>query len=118
MIDALLADSALGENDKELARSIFRRLGEAEAGVHGVEVEHVHFHEVGAVDSILDIVGAAIAINRLDVEQIFCAPLPLGSGTIKTDHGTYPLPAPATIEILQGAPTRPDNSDSTTRWRW
>jgi uncharacterized protein (TIGR00299 family) protein len=109
-IDQMIAEADLTKADKELARRIFKRLGEAEAKVHGVGLEQVHFHEVGAVDSIIDIVGAAIAVNRLGVEQILCAPLPLGQGTIKTDHGTYPLPAPATLEVLKGYPIRPDDS--------
>ena len=109
-IDALIASSDLANRDQTLARRIFKRLGEAEAKVHAVALDAVHFHEVGAVDSILDIVGAAISLNRLNVEQVLCSPLPLGLGTIKTDHGTYPLPAPATLEVLQGCPTRPDSS--------
>ena len=95
-IDKLIAASTLAKEDQNLARRIFRRLGEAEAKVHGIELEQVHFHEVGAVDSILDIVGAAIALNRLEVDQVLCSPLPLSLGSIKTDHGVYPLPAPAT----------------------
>lgn len=109
-IDNLIVTSDLAEMDQDLAQRIFRRLGEAEAKVHAVELEAVHFHEVGAVDSILDIVGAAIALNRLNVGQVLCAPLPLSLGTVQTDHGTYPLPAPATLEVLTGCPTRPDNS--------
>ena len=109
-IDQLIATSALAKSDQDLARRIFRRLGEAEAKIHAVALEAVHFHEVGAVDSIIDIVGAAIALNRLDVEQVLCAPLPLSLGSIETDHGTYPLPAPATLEVLTGCPTRPDSS--------
>jgi uncharacterized protein (TIGR00299 family) protein len=109
-IDQLIAASSLKKRDRELACRIFRRLGEAEAKVHAVELNQVHFHEVGAVDSILDIVGAAIALNRLGVEQVICSPLPLGLGRIETDHGSYPLPAPATLEVLRGCPTQPDSS--------
>lgn len=109
-IDKMLVDSDLGDTDKELARRIFRRLGEAEAKVHGIDLEEVHFHEVGAVDSIIDIVGAAIALNRLGVDQVLCSPLPLGTGTIKSAHGEYPLPAPATLEILKGCQSRVDES--------
>jgi hypothetical protein len=109
-IDQLIATSGLQEKDKRLARRIFRRLGESEGKIHAVELETVHFHEVGAVDSILDIVGAAIALNRLDVDQVLCSPLPLGLGTIETDHGRYPLPAPATLELLRGCPTSLDSS--------
>ena len=109
-IDTMLATSGLEIADQELARRIFRRLGEAEARVHGIDLERVHFHEVGAVDSIIDIVGGAIALNLLGVEQVLCAPLPLGQGNIRTDHGTYPLPAPATLEVLKGFPIRPDDT--------
>ena len=106
----MIAASKLADVDKDLARRIFKRLGEAEAKVHGIELDNVHFHEVGAVDSIIDVVGGAIALNRLGIEQVFCSPLPLGTGTIKSAHGTYPLPGPATLEILKGCPTRTDNS--------
>jgi hypothetical protein len=109
-IDQLIAESELSAKDRDLARRIFRRLGEAEAKIHGIKLEQVHFHEVGAVDSILDIVGAAIGLNRLGVEQVLCSPLPLGLGNIQTDHGVYPLPAPATLEVLRGCPTQPDSS--------
>ncbi|MBE0500908.1 MAG: nickel pincer cofactor biosynthesis protein LarC [Desulfuromonadales bacterium] len=109
-IDALIAASGLAEKDRTLARRIFRRLGEAEAKIHAVELESVHFHEVGAVDSILDIVGAAIALNRLGIDQVLCSPLPIGLGTVQTEHGVYPLPAPATLEVLRGCPTFPDAS--------
>ena len=109
-IDQMIVASGLTEKDRELARRIFRRLGEAEAKIHAVSLETVHFHEVGAVDSIIDIVGAAIALNRLDVDQVLCSPLPLGLGNIKTEHGTYPLPAPATLEVLHGCPTQSDSS--------
>jgi uncharacterized protein (TIGR00299 family) protein len=109
-IDQLIAASSLTKIDQELARRIFRRLGEAEAKVHGIDLEQVHFHEVGAVDSIIDIVGAAVGLNRLGVEQVLCSPLPLSLGSIQTDHGIYPLPAPATLEVLRGCPTQPDAS--------
>jgi len=109
-IDMMIAESGLEPDDKALARRIFKRLGKAEAKIHGIELEKVHFHEVGAVDSIIDIVGAAIALNRLGVDQVLCAPLPLGQGSIKSAHGEYPLPAPATLEVLTGCPTRADDS--------
>jgi len=103
-IDAMLADSTLAEPVKARARAIFRRVGVAEAAVHGVPLETVHFHEVGAVDSIVDIVGAAIGLELLGVDRIFCTPLPLSHGSIACAHGTLPLPAPATLEILKGLP--------------
>ncbi len=103
-IDQMLAHAPLEPPVRALARRIFRRLGEAEAAVHGIALEKVHFHEVGALDSIIDIVGAAVGLTRLAPQQIVCAPLPLGHGLVATGHGRYPLPAPATAELLRGAP--------------
>jgi len=94
-----------------VARRIFRRIGVAEAAVHGVPLEGVHFHEVGAVDSIVDIVGAAVGLDLLGAERIVCPPLPLSHGTISCAHGVYPLPAPATLEILKGLPVVSGHSD-------
>ena len=87
---------------RERAARIFRRLGEAEAAVHGVAVEAVHFHEVGAVDSIADIVGICLALEQLGVERVFSAPLKVGQGTIRCAHGVLPNPAPATARLLEG----------------
>lgn len=101
-IDVLIAGSSLAEPVKERARLIFRRLAEAESLVHGVAVEDVHFHEVGAVDSIIDIVGTAICLEYLGVETVCAAALPLGSGFVETSHGRLPVPAPATAELLKG----------------
>ncbi len=102
VIDAMIAGSGLGGSVKERARRVFRRLAEAESGVHGVGVEEVEFHEVGAIDSIVDIVGTAICLEYLGVGRIFAAPLPLGSGFVATSHGRLPVPAPATTELLRG----------------
>ena len=88
---------------RERAASVFRRLGEAEAAVHGVPVEQVHFHEVGAVDSITDIVGICLALEQLGVESVYCSALTIGQGTIRCAHGTMPNPAPATARLLEGA---------------
>jgi pyridinium-3,5-bisthiocarboxylic acid mononucleotide nickel chelatase len=105
-IAALIEKSALAKNVKRRALNVFRRLGEAEAKIHGVPLEKIHFHEIGAVDSIVDIVGACVAVEALGVNEIHAAPPPLGSGLVETAHGQFPLPAPATLELLRGRPTR------------
>jgi hypothetical protein len=102
----LIEQAAIPEGAKIRALEVFEVLAEAEARVHGVSKEHIHFHEVGAVDSIIDVVGAAIGIEHLGIEKIICSPLPLSRGFIKTAHGTIPTPAPATLEILSGVPVR------------
>ncbi len=108
-IRTLLAESALPARVKERAIAVFQRLAEAEARVHGVPVETVHFHEVGAVDSIVDVVAVVWGFELLGVEAIACGPLPLSRGWVETAHGRLPVPAPATAELLASAavPTVP-----------
>lgn len=103
-ITQLLLAAPLAEGAKQRAQAIFRRLAEAEAFVHRTPVESVGFHEVGAVDAIADIVGAAAALDHLGAEVV-CSPLPMGHGSIACRHGILPLPAPATVACLRGAPT-------------
>ena len=100
-ITALISASALSAQVQSMALSIFQCLAEAEATVHGTTVEAVHFHEVGAVDAIVDICGTAIAIEALGITQLYASPLPLSHGEVRTAHGVLPVPAPATLEILR-----------------
>jgi pyridinium-3,5-bisthiocarboxylic acid mononucleotide nickel chelatase len=100
----ILKRSTLDTKVKTLSKDIFSHLGNAEAKIHHVNREKVHFHEVGAVDSIVDIVGSIIGITALSIEKIYCSPLPLGHGFVSCDHGILPLPAPATVELLKGIP--------------
>jgi hypothetical protein len=101
----ILEKSRLAAGVRERAAAIFRKLGEAEARVHDVELEKIHFHEVGAVDAIVDIVGACIGFAELGIEKFACSALNVGGGTAKMAHGVLPVPAPATARLLQGAPT-------------
>jgi uncharacterized protein (TIGR00299 family) protein len=105
-IAAMITGSGLSDGVKERALSVFKRLGEAEAKIHGIPLEKVHFHEVGAIDSIVDIVGACVAIESLGVDEIQASPPRLGSGFVDTAHGRFPVPAPATLELLKGVPTQ------------
>lgn len=102
----IISGSALTENIKKIALNIFYCLAEAEARVHGISLKEVHFHEVGAVDSILDIVGAAVAIDLLKPDIIYANTLSIGGGYVQCRHGTLPVPAPATAELLKGLPVR------------
>jgi len=101
----LLAAADLPAEVQAGATRIFTRLAEAEAKVHGTSVEQVYFHEVGAVDAIVDVVGACCGLRRLEIEEVYASALPLGGGWVDTAHGRLPVPAPATVELLKGAPT-------------
>lgn len=103
-IIAIIADSRLDAGIKSRAAAIFTRLARAEAAVHGTTVEEVHFHEVGAVDSIVDIVGAAICLEYLAADRIVCSTVELGGGYARCQHGILPVPAPATVELTKGIP--------------
>jgi uncharacterized protein (TIGR00299 family) protein len=103
-IRRLLAASGLQPPVRELALRLFARLGEAEAKAHGIPLERVHFHEVGAADSIVDLVGAAAAVAHLAPERLTCGPVNVGDGRVWTEHGELPVPTPATAELLQGIP--------------
>ncbi len=105
-IDRLLADAQLVPAVSTGARATFRRLAEVEADIHGVDIDQVHFHEVGAVDAIVDIVGTWIALDLLDVSSVSAGPIGMGSGTVTAAHGELPVPAPATAALLLGAPVR------------
>lgn len=103
-IIGIIEKSSLSENIKKDSIRIFQRLAEAEAAVHGTAIDDIHFHEVGAIDSILDIVGSVIGIHHLNISKIISSPLNTGSGFIKCEHGTLPVPPPAVIELLKGFP--------------
>jgi pyridinium-3,5-bisthiocarboxylic acid mononucleotide nickel chelatase len=110
-IRAMLEGSTLDPIVKRHALAIFAKLAEAEAHVHAVAPDDVEFHEVGAVDSIVDIVGAAVGIAALGVERVYVSALPLGSGIVQSQHGPLPVPGPATLELLRGFPTRPGDGE-------
>ncbi len=103
----VLQRARLDAGIRERALAIFEALGRAEARVHGIALEKVHFHEVGAVDAIVDVTAAAAGLSLLGIDSVSCSPVALGHGEVETDHGRLPLPAPATLELLRGMPTVP-----------
>ena len=103
-ISGIISAAAISEGAKALATAVFENLGAAEAKIHNTSVESVHFHEVGAVDAMVDIVCASVGAEALGVDEIVCSPLNVGGGTVKCAHGTLPVPAPATLELLREAP--------------
>lgn len=106
-VEAILSRGKLTDKQRNLALTIFRRLAQAEATVHGLPIERVHFHEVGALDSIADIAGSAIALDLLEIDKFTASAVPTGSGTVKCAHGVMPVPTPATAELLKGVPLKP-----------
>lgn len=110
-IEKIITNSTLDRKTKELSMKIFMKVALAEASVHRIPLEKVHFHEVGAIDSIIDVVGAAICYNALNVDGVCVSPVELGSGFVKCDHGKLPVPAPATAEIIQGIPVKKGGVD-------
>lgn len=104
-IEAILDSSDISDLVKERSKAIFKRLAEAEAGVHGIDVQKVHFHEVGAVDAIVDVVGSCIGFEMLGIEHFACSKLHVGSGFVTMEHGKYPVPPPAVAKLLEGFPS-------------
>ena len=113
-VNAIIDGAELSETVALMAKSVFRSLAEAEGEVHGETAEEVHFHEVGAVDAVVDIVGACLALDQLAVDEIVCSSLPMGSGTVECAHGTLPLPAPAVAAMLAGVPVHPAGVEGET----
>lgn len=108
-IVSLIDNSSLEEGVKRRSKEIFALIAKAEAKIHHIPVEKVHYHEVGAVDSIIDIIGTAILLEDLQIDIVYSTPVPLGSGSIRISHGIYPVPAPATLEILKNIPLAPSD---------
>jgi uncharacterized protein (TIGR00299 family) protein len=99
-IERIVGGSTLSERVKARSLAVFHRIARVEAAIHGVAVDQIHFHEIGAVDSLVDIVGFVCALDRLGIEAVYSSPLALGSGTVQTEHGLLPVPAPATLALL------------------
>ena len=113
-VEAIIDGAELPEAVALMAKKVFRTLAEAEGDVHGASAETVHFHEAGAVDAIIDVVGACLALDQLAVDEIACSSLPMGSGTVDCAHGTMPLPAPAVAAMLPGVPIHPAGIEGET----
>lgn len=103
-IEAIITNSDLAQDLQKQAIAIFRRLGTVEAGIHGKALEHVHLHELGGVDTIVDVVGFLLGLRALEIERVYISPVPLGRGFVRGAHGQIPLPAPATIALLKDVP--------------
>ncbi|WP_018924878.1 LarC family nickel insertion protein [Salsuginibacillus kocurii] len=105
----MIETSALPPRVRERSMNVFERIAEAEGKIHGISPHQVHFHEVGAMDSIIDIIGVCLALENLEIDSIHSSPVPTGYGKIKIEHGLYPIPAPATAELLKGVEIEPLN---------
>jgi uncharacterized protein (TIGR00299 family) protein len=103
-IEKIIMESELSDEVKNISMNIFKRVAEAEAKIHNTSIEKVHFHEVGAVDSIIDVVGGAICLDYLKIDKVYSSPVQLGGGFVKCAHGLFPVPAPATLEIIKNIP--------------
>ena len=110
-IQKIINDSALDNKTKELSSKIFLKIAHAEATVHGTSIDQIHFHEIGAVDSIIDVVGAAICFNALKADEVHVSSVELGGGFVLCDHGRLPVPAPATAELIKGIPVKKGGVD-------
>lgn len=113
-VEKILEGTDASPDAVDMARRVFRRLADAEGQVHGQPPDEVHFHEVGAVDAIVDVLGACLALERLAVDEVVCSELPMGRGTVKCEHGELPIPAPAVAAMLPGVPVRPVNVEGET----
>ena len=110
----IIDGSSLPEGIKELGLKILHRLAQAEAVIHGVKVDEVHFHEIGCIDTLVDAVGVALGVSHFGWETIICSPLPMGRGFVEAGHGRLPLPAPATVALLKGIPVVPASVEGET----
>ena len=111
-IKALIKNSSLPEKVKENSLSAFKKIARAESQIHGKDIENIHFHEVGGIDSIVDIIGSFLGVEYLGIKKVYASPIPLGSGFVTCSHGKIPVPVPATLSILKDIPVKP--SDATT----
>jgi hypothetical protein len=107
-INHLIEQSRLDPEIKKQSKQIFYNLAKAESRVHDIAIEEVHFHEVGAVDAIIDVVGSVVGIKTLGIKKVYCSPLPMGKGFVSCAHGIIPIPSPATVELVKGVPIYSD----------
>jgi pyridinium-3,5-bisthiocarboxylic acid mononucleotide nickel chelatase len=110
-MEALVAKASLSDPARDMATGVYRRLAEAEAHVHGSEPDAVRFHEVGSLRSFVGVLGTALALDDLEIDDVVASPLPFGRGIVATAHGRVPVPAPATLELLRGMPVEPQDGD-------